>query len=307
MKKWVFIGAFLFVSNWVLGCAVKDTLILDGWAVELDQDSLTPLSSEDIRYWEQDLKSLPPVIIWHASLGASTGIAHQAISLSTGRELLSQREKGIADHGWQAGAGLHVCTMLTNNIGIGIGAAFSQYRFSSLSAKFNGLTDGQLPYRVSCQGSNVEWIIQQSVGADLYELDTLVSPIDVKIQNVQLFQFPVLLRYVKESRSEVWRFHAAMGALLQRIQLPSLEYAWIEKEELKVTKVAGTTSWSNVPMMMMQVDRALSAKNSVFVQLNAIWPKVQIAQGIAQIHLPNVWISMGWNWKFNNNPYIRAR
>lgn len=307
MKKLVFIGAFLFVSNLVLGYMVTDTLILDGWAVELDQDSLEPLTSNEINEWERDFKKMPPTIIWHTSLGATLGWIQQPISLSTGGELLANRDVDTPDYAWQLGLGANVCAMLTNNIGIGLGAAFSQYRFANLSATFNQLSDGQLPYRLSCASGNVEWIIQQPVGADLYELDTLVSPIDVKIQNVQLFQFPVLLRYVKESRSEVWRFHAAMGVLLQRIQLPSLEYAWIEKEELKVTQVAGTASWSNVPMMMMQVDRALSAKNSVFIQLNAIWPKVQVAQGIAQVHLPNVWISMGWEWKFNNNPYIRAR
>ncbi len=307
MKKLIFIGFFVFYIHPVFSIEVSDTLILDGWAVEIDQDSLEPLSPDDIDRWEQDFKPLPPTIIWHHSLGGVVGFYPKPLALGSGKVLLASRDENWQEAGWQFGVLGSSCAMLTNNIGIGVGASYSAYRFSTLTAKSIALLDGQLPYQLSVVDQNAQVIIQQPVGNDLYELDTILAPIQSSQQKVRMMQFPFLLRYVKESRSEIWRFHAGMGVLVEHVVLSNIELAFVENEMLGIKQEKGFSEWRNVPIMMIQVDRAFSSRNSIYFSANGIWPNLPLVQGEASTRLPNWWISCGWAWKFNNNPYIRAR
>jgi len=307
MKKLVFIGFFLFFIHPIFAFWVKDTLILDGWTVEIDQDSLQPLSPDEIDHWAQDFKSLPPTIIWHHAIGGMAGFHSKPYGISSGKELLSSRDPSFRNQGWQTGLSMSTCAMLTNNIGIGLGLNYSEYHYATLSGKSVALAEGQLPYQLNIVNQNAQVIIQQPVGNDLYELDTLISPIQVNRRKVSMLQFPVLLRYVKESRSEIWRFHIGMGVLVQRSVLPDLEFAWVEDELVRINQEKGFSQWRNVPMLMLQVDRAFSSRNSIYLNFNGVWPNLPMRQGLVVTRLPNFWISLGWAWKFNNNPYIRAR
>jgi hypothetical protein len=307
MKKWIFIGCC--IAFWTKGSAndMADTLILDGYAVELEKDTVPFLDPAAVDLFSRDFKKLPPTIIWYQALGGAWMMTPHQFNLGEGRTALMSIDRNSRHENMYWGLVTQTTVMLNNNIGLSLGVQYGGWRVAAWSATPPVLNDGTVPYKLGYANDQLEVIVKKEVGEDLWELDTLqvgVSPVNMEYRN---FQIPLMLQYQRESRSDLWRLQAGIGFVLNQWRASSFQYTYTKDRFLYVDQAPALNSWTYKPAFNMELQRMLSAKNSVYVRCMGQWPTTAVEQGNWMLHAPSFWLSTGWVWKFNNNPYIRAR
>jgi hypothetical protein len=284
-----------------------DTLILDGFAVELEKDTVPFLDPEAIKSYSQDFKKLAPTIIWYQSLGGACMMTPSQFDLGSGRTALMAMDRGSRHRDDYWGLVTQTTVMLNNNIGLSLGAQFGSWNVSTWSAIPPTLNDGNVPYKLGYTNDQLQVIIKKEVGEDLWELDTLqvaVSHVKIVYQNTQI---PLMLEYQRESRSNLWRMQAGIGVVLNQWRAPSFQYTYTKDRFFYVDQAPALNSWTYKPAFNIELQRNLSGKNSLYLRCSGQWPHTSVVQGSWNLNTPSFWISTGWVWKFNNNPYIRAR
>ena len=308
MRLGILAIALIFLSRNVVGMVIySDTLILDGFRIEVEKDTVDLNDPNQIEYWKRDIKPLPKKVIWLHSLGALEGMSSNQFSLDSNLPMLNSIDAQRANFAISHGISWNSIALITNNIGVSIGCNLSQVQHSVLNAYLPELNQNQQPYNLTIQNNLLQAVVKSQMDQGLYELDTLSVPMErnrIKTVNIQM---PLLLNYMHESKSDLWRFHGGMGVLIQYWELPAFEYTFIENRYLSYGQAQSVKTWNSSPVAILQIDRAFSNRNNFFVRCSGSWPSVGIQQQGIQTFMPNYWISLGWLWKFNNNPYIRAR
>lgn len=308
MKKIIFIGIFSIFLIFKGSAFNADTLVLDGYVVELEKDTVPFLDPTLVQQYKQDLKDLPPVIIWYQSIGVNWMTKSSQFDLGDNRTaLMAMGRKARQDNNSYWGLSANSTFMINNNIGLSLGAQWGRWNVSTWSAIPPVLDEGTVAYKLGYLNEQLEMIIKKPVGEDLWELDTLQVPVTASSISYQNIQVPLTIQYVKESRSNVWRWQGGIGVVLNQWQSPSFQYTYTKDKMVYVDLAPSKRVMTFKPAYNLEIQRCLSSSSSVFLKCSGQWPSSHIVQNNWNIDSPSFWLSMGWVWKFNNNPYIRAR